>query len=153
MSVYCESIPTKSSSPTMLQSRSKSSNNDSLDICMASLLSCPSLYNRIPYHVNHEKFSVHICIIYVRNLYSSHSLQKIWNDIHHLYGVFFCVHANFSYFYKHFHISHTNMHSSHNRSFCDTHNSSHSKTYYHTFYNSIPENIWHVMKMNIYTKS
>ena len=59
--------------------------------------------------------------------------KKMWNDIHHLYGVFFCIHASFSYFYKHFHMSHTNMHLSHNRSFHDNHNSSHSKTHYHTF--------------------
>ena len=156
LSVYCENILTKSSSSTIWLSWSTSSNSDPLDICIASSLSCPSLYNRIPHHVNHEKFSVHICIIYVRNSYSSHSPQKIWNDIHHLYGVFFYVCTNFSYFYKHFHISHTDMHSSHNRSFCDTHNSSYSETQYHTSYNTIPENMWHVVKMikmNIYTKS
>ena len=140
----------------MLQSWSTSSNSDSFDICIPSLLSYPSLYNRIQYHVNHEKFSVHIYIIYVRNSYSSQSLQKIWNNIHHLYGVFFCVCTNFSYYDKHFHIIHTDMHSSHNRSFCDTHNSFYTETYHHTFYNSIPENMWYVMKMmklNIYTKS
>ena len=60
----------------MLQSPSTSSNNDSFDNCVPSLLSYPALYNRVQYHVNHEKFSVHMYIIYVRNSYSSHSIQK-----------------------------------------------------------------------------
>ena len=67
--------------------------------------------------------------------------KKMWNNIHHLYGVFFCVHASFSYSYKNFHMCHTDMPLPHNKSFYDNCNFSCNKTQCHTFHNTIPENV------------
>ena len=95
-------------------------------------------------------------IIYVRNLYMSHSLQKMWNDIHHLYGVFSYVHVNISCFGTSFHMWHIYTYLAHNKSACDNHNFFQNETLSHTCHNAIPENMLHVMNMmniRIYTKS
>ena len=104
LSIYCDSILTKSS--CLLVPRSFSllfiTNPADLSVCWLLSLPIPLSHNIIEY--KSCKISVHIWRIYMRNWYITLSTQKMWNDLHHLHAVSFCVHINFSYFYRHFHM-------------------------------------------------
>ena len=86
-----------------------------------------------------------------------HILHKeMWNNIHHLYGVFSYVHINFSCSYTYCHNFITYAYLPYNKSSYDSYNFFQNKKHCHTFHNTIPENMLHMMKMmniNMYTKS
>ena len=71
----------------------------------------------------------------------------MWNDIHHLYGVISYVHVNFCCSDTSFHMFCIYTYVPHNKSSYDTDNFFQSETLCHTFHNTIPENMLHVMKM------
>ena len=116
LSVYCESILNKSSSLLISTSCSTS----------CSWLSFPAPYHTIPYNVNDKTFSLHVFIIYASNWYTALSTQKMWNDIHHLHVVFFCVLLTLSCSCKYFHILCMYNHLHHYKSTCGNCNCPHN---------------------------
>ena len=146
LSAYCESILTKSSSLLISTSCSTS----------CTWLSFPAPYHTIQQNVQDEKFSLHKFIIYISNWCTALSThKKMWNDIHHLHAIFFCVLLTLSCSCKYCHILCMYNHLHHYKSPCGNCNCPCNKMSYYTSHNSIPKSMLYVMnmmKIKIYTK-
>ena len=80
----------------------------------------------------------------------------MWNNNHHLHGVFSYIHINISCSDTFFHMFHTYTYLPHNKSAYNNDKFLQNETLCHTFHNTTTENMLHMMKMmniKMYTKS